>query len=294
MNNDTTGELIQKNIEIKEAKANKKAGICFVVTPIGEVNSQVRRHIEGVIDSVIEPVVKEKVYIVKVAHRVLTQGLITEDVINSICDYELVIANLTGLNPNVMFEVALRYCTDKPIIHICELGTNLPFDIKDQRTIFYTNDMYGVIELKGQLCKMIDSIHSFEKNKNIITATRKNKVLIDAIADVGEDNMSGMVIGELHKIKKLISENPKISDNKMQSYYTKREQFDLQYYGDDDFFKACEDFSEFMKKFTEIIDLDVKGEYKNLTIEFRCAPDAMILIKKNIDFYGFRNFEIPF
>lgn len=150
----SNSESLQKSVsedlqvENKEIENKDKQKICFIITPIGEVNTSIRRHIEGVIDSVIVPVLEQKEYEVKVAHREHGQGLITENIINCICDADIVIANLTNLNPNVMFEVALRYCTDKPIIHICEESTILPFDIKDQRTIFYKNDMLGVKELK--------------------------------------------------------------------------------------------------------------------------------------------------
>lgn len=77
--------------------------------------------------------------------------MITTQIINRIINDDLVIANLTGTNPNVMYELCLRYVVAKPIIHICENGTTLLFDIKDSRTIYYENDMLGVEELKIKL-----------------------------------------------------------------------------------------------------------------------------------------------
>src|SRR5699024_539577 len=90
-----------------------------------------------------------------VAHRITKTGSINSQVINNLYSAKLVIANLTGLNPNVMFEVGIRYTMRKPMILICEKGTRLPFDIIEERTIFYTNDIAGSEELKGRLLSML-------------------------------------------------------------------------------------------------------------------------------------------
>ncbi len=57
-----------------------------------------------------------------------------------------------------MYELAVKHGIAKPIIHICEIGTDLPFDIKGNRTIFYDNDILGVEELKEKLKKYVTDI----------------------------------------------------------------------------------------------------------------------------------------
>lgn len=121
---------------------------CFVVTPIGNDNSSIRRHANGIIDSVIHPVLQSKGYEVSAAHQISSAGSITKQVIEKILEDDLVVANLTELNANVMYELAIRHCVGKPVISIAEQGTVLPFDVADERTIFYANDMAGVEELK--------------------------------------------------------------------------------------------------------------------------------------------------
>lgn len=121
---------------------------CFIITPIGNSDSEIFRQISGVINSVIKPTLKKYGFLdIKAAHEISEPGSINTQIINRIVNDDLVIANLTENNPNVMYELCLRHVTAKPIIHICEIGTTLPFDIKDNRTIFYKNDMYGVFEL---------------------------------------------------------------------------------------------------------------------------------------------------
>lgn len=153
---------------------------CFIITPIGDTASETFRMAKGVIESVIKPLLQENGYDdIKPAYEINQSGMITTQVINRILDDDLVIANLTGNNPNVMYELCLRHVTTKPIIHICQNGTILPFDIKDNRTIFYANDMLGVQELKEQMGAFLQEIDYSEENLDnpIYNAQRIGKLL---------------------------------------------------------------------------------------------------------------------
>ncbi|MEU8033019.1 hypothetical protein AB0C13_31035, partial [Streptomyces sp. NPDC049099] len=63
-------------------------------------------------------------------------GDINEQICRHVIESDLVIADVSGGNPNVMYELGLRHITGKPTIHIGEAG-QLPFDIASIRTIRY-------------------------------------------------------------------------------------------------------------------------------------------------------------
>lgn len=152
---------------------------CFIITPIGNVGSTIRRKTDGIIEEVIEPILNELNYEVVVSHRIDESGSVTNAIIRGVYESDLVIANLTGNNPNVMYEVALRHASAKPIIHISEKVSELPFDINDQRTIEYTDDMAGACQLKDDLRKKIQSIKYDEMVENPITAALAKKNLVN-------------------------------------------------------------------------------------------------------------------
>lgn len=149
----------------KNEKLNHANKTCFIITPIGEDGSTIRRHINGIIDSAIIPVLGHN-YEITVAHRMPSPGSINKQVIKNIYEADLVIANLTNLNPNVMYELAFRHAIRKPVITIMEKGSgSLPFDVVAERTIFYINDSQGVLDLKDELKEYIGKIEGIDCNK---------------------------------------------------------------------------------------------------------------------------------
>ncbi|MGR5986691.1 hypothetical protein ACT7CT_04010 [Bacillus sanguinis] len=181
---------------------------CFIITPIGDDQSDIRRAADGVIDAVIVPALCDMGFDeenIKVAHRMPSPGSINKQVITSVLECDIAIANLTNLNPNVMYELAIRHAARKPVIQICQKGTRLPFDITEERTIFYTNDMAGVMELTKNFKEMVvEAIDEQEPDNPIyrvienntmmkkIDENDPNKFLLHRMNSL-EDNLSNLI-----------------------------------------------------------------------------------------------------
>src|SRR5688572_13315379 len=87
---------------------------CFVISPIGEVGSEVRARADQILKYVIQPAVKVFGYVAIRADAMPEPGLITTQIIDRIINDDLVVADLTGKNPNVYYELALRHAIRKP------------------------------------------------------------------------------------------------------------------------------------------------------------------------------------
>lgn len=117
---------------------------CFIITPIGGNGTEIRIKADGVIDAVIKPVLEELEYEVISPKELSKPGSITDAIFNFIANCELVIANMTGLNANVMYELAIRHAIGKPVVCIIEENEKLPFDIQSDRLIFlYRQYVWG-------------------------------------------------------------------------------------------------------------------------------------------------------
>jgi nucleoside 2-deoxyribosyltransferase len=125
---------------VEEANAKPARKICFVIAPLGEDGSEERRRSDQVLQKIINPATKKCGYeqddVVR-ADQIPNPGIITSQVIQHIVEADLVIADLTGHNPNVFYELAIRHATQKPVVILIQRGQAIPFDVSQNRAIKY-------------------------------------------------------------------------------------------------------------------------------------------------------------
>lgn len=111
-------------------------------------------------------------------------GRISDDLLKEISDSNLCIADITGNNPNVMWEVGYAMALNKPVIFITQDITKLPFDIKDSRTIIYGRQSLAE-SLRDKLTKAVSAtLGKFEIRRDAIT-TELPKSIATTIAVTG-------------------------------------------------------------------------------------------------------------
>lgn len=110
--------------------------LCFVVGPIGKAGTPVRKAADLLLKAIIRPSIEPLGFLVKRADDETDPGSISSAVIEDVLKADLVIADLTTFNPNAFYELGIRHGSRLPTIHVITEDTDLPFDNKDQRTIF--------------------------------------------------------------------------------------------------------------------------------------------------------------
>jgi len=120
-------------VTLSEGSSNSSL-TAFVILPFVERDA---KHPKGffaeVLRSIITPAAKD--FKVKTANR---QGsdMIQSTIINDLIEADLVIADLTEHNPNVMFELGVRMTHDKPVVLMKAEGTGPLFDVDNMLRVF--------------------------------------------------------------------------------------------------------------------------------------------------------------
>ena len=133
---------------------------CFVISPIGEENSEVRKKSDLFLNVIKELSESFSIEFYRGEEISNPPFDINKDIMEALRKWELCVVDLTDLNPNVLFEFGIRYQTDLPFVLCAEKGTKLPFDTHFIRTIFYENLEYhtNVMEFKNKIKKYIQTI----------------------------------------------------------------------------------------------------------------------------------------
>jgi len=138
---------------------------CFVIAPIGQAESEIRKRSDQVFNHVITPAVQQFGYDPLRADHISEPGLISSQVIQHIVNDPLVIADLTGRNPNVFYELALRHALRSPYVQIMQSGEQIPFDVAGTRTIYVDHqDLDSVANAKEEIVKQVTAIQKEPEN----------------------------------------------------------------------------------------------------------------------------------
>jgi hypothetical protein len=112
---------------------------CFLISPIGEEGSEIRNRADGVRDFIVRPALEQFGLAPVRADDIATPGQITLQVIEHVLSAKAAIADISGANANVFYELAVRHTAQRPVVLIAHEDdrNKLPFDIAQMRTIFY-------------------------------------------------------------------------------------------------------------------------------------------------------------
>lgn len=102
----------------------------FVIMPFDAEFTEVYREF-------IFPILTEVGYTVSRADDLFGQKSILSDIVQCIASSDLIIADLTGLNANVFYELGIAHGLRKPVVLLTQSLDELPFDLQSYRVIIY-------------------------------------------------------------------------------------------------------------------------------------------------------------
>jgi hypothetical protein len=140
--------------------------LCFVIMPIGSGDAYdvyLNRY-ASIIRPAIEGYQQEssRVFDALRADFITKTGSINKSVIEHIYRADLVVADLTDLNPNVFYELGVRHALRNGTILVALEGTKPPFDVGDLRVVFYRDRVGGEKEAIPEIQRLIQALTETE------------------------------------------------------------------------------------------------------------------------------------
>lgn len=118
-----------------------------------------------VLRSLITPAALDAGFSVETANK---QGsdIIQSTIINDLLEADLVIADLTAHNPNVLFELGVRMAQDKPVALIKSTGTGRIFDVDNMLRVYEYESNLWTSTIEKDLPKLKDHLKAAWDNRN--------------------------------------------------------------------------------------------------------------------------------
>lgn len=161
------GQIKQPTIIVGETKKNKKDNLkAFVIMPfIERNNSRPVGFFKEVLDNLLIPAGIEAGFNVETANK---QGsdVIQSTIINDLLEADLVIADLTDHNPNVLFELGLRMAHDLPIALIKSKDTGRIFDVDNMLRVYEYNQNLWKSTIETDIVQLVEHFKAVWDNKD--------------------------------------------------------------------------------------------------------------------------------
>lgn len=192
-----TIEKVERGVyALRQDKEEVNMKTCFVVSPIGDEKSETRKKSDQLYKHIIQPVCESCGFIAERVDHMNDVGSIPQLILDNLESADLVIADITGHNPNVFFEMGFRARNKKPMIHMRKHDEPLPFDIASIRALDYDlTDLDSVESTKDRLEKSINGFsyaHSDDSDKNF--------------SDYAYDNIAAQILPIQYQILDAITE----------------------------------------------------------------------------------------
>jgi hypothetical protein len=122
----------------------------FLVQAIGAPESDLRRSSDELFLTIQAAAAGAGFRLVR-ADLIAGTGLILNSIYRELGESDVVIADLTSLNPNVMYELGFAHGAQRPTVMLAASGALVPFDVAGVRTLIYEPSISGLRALQETL-----------------------------------------------------------------------------------------------------------------------------------------------
>lgn len=180
--------------------------VCGVVMPISMIDGCTESHWSDVLEIITESV-EDAGFDANLVSNADDVGIIHKRIIQNLYDNPIVVCDVSGKNPNVMFELGMRLAFDKPTVIIKDEKTTYSFDTSAIEHIEYPRDLRfsRIIEFKAKLSEKIVATHKrATTDPNYTTFLKHFGEFTVAKLDKKEVSGQQFIIEELRSIRSAV------------------------------------------------------------------------------------------
>jgi len=126
--------------------------LCFILMPFSNEGN-----LQEIYTDQIRPTVEKAGYIPRRADDIYELKPIVETIWEAVLSASVIIAELTGKNPNVFYELGIAHTVGKKVILLSQDIDDVPFDLRHLKVILYEPTPRGAETLQKQLSTMLSS-----------------------------------------------------------------------------------------------------------------------------------------
>lgn len=138
----------------------KKQETCGIVMPISAIDGCTESHWADVLEILTESI-EEAGFEGNLVSNADDVGIIQKRIIQNLYENPIVVCDVSGKNPNVMFELGMRLAFDKPTIIVKDDRTSYSFDTSPIEHLEYPRDLRfsRIVDFKQKLAEKIRAIY---------------------------------------------------------------------------------------------------------------------------------------
>lgn len=161
-----------KSTKVKDISVEKKepdSATCGLVMPIASLDGCPSEHwveVKNIITDSVESISAPK-FKVKLVSDADSIGIIQKRIVQNVYESDILVCDVSGKNPNVMFELGMRLAFDKSVVIVKDDKTDYSFDTGIIEHLSYPRDLrfQNIVDFKKLLAeKVLGTLKTSRKN----------------------------------------------------------------------------------------------------------------------------------
>jgi hypothetical protein len=150
----------EETTALKRIEGEQPKKVCGIVMPISAIDGCAESHWADVLE-ILGEAIEGAGFEANVVSNADDVGIIHKRIIQNLYDNPIVVCDVSGKNPNVMFELGLRLAFDKPTIIVKDDKTSYSFDTSAIEHLEYPRDLRfsKIVDFKEKLAAKIKGTH---------------------------------------------------------------------------------------------------------------------------------------